>query len=204
MQRKTRQRFLLILAVLALQSNYVLATRFTHGGVDPRLPWDIFPFEVAWIVPYTLCFPLWTAAGVWLIYHMDDQLFRATVAGLLLTCSIGIATFIVFPTFIVDPIVTGCDFISRLMLFTQQLDGNYAAFPSSHIYVSTGLALFYGKWYPRHRLLIALTFTMIALSTLFTHQHYVLDVVGGIVNGWIGFRFGLWWARQKPNPGVSA
>ena len=166
MEPRIKNRFLRILSVLALQSNYILATRFVRGGVEPKLPCDIFPFEPVWIVPYTLCFPLWAVAGIWLIYHMDDQLFRATVAGLFLTCSIGLSTFVIFPTYIVDPETSGNDFFSQLTLLTQKIDGNYAAFPSAHIYISTLLALFYGKWYPRFRAWLGITLLIIVLSTL--------------------------------------
>jgi membrane-associated phospholipid phosphatase len=47
---------------------------------------------------------------------------------------------------------------------------------------------------------------IISLSTLFTGQHYILDVIGGYVVAWVGFHFGLWWAgfyapQKRPRKG---
>jgi len=41
---------------------------------------------------------------------------------------------------------------------------------------------------------------IIPLSTLFTGQHYILDVVAGFAVGWVGYRFGLWWVDRKIAP----
>jgi membrane-associated phospholipid phosphatase len=35
---------------------------------------------------------------------------------------------------------------------------------------------------------------IVSLSTLFTGQHYILDVLGGYLVALAGYRFGLWWA----------
>jgi membrane-associated phospholipid phosphatase len=59
--------------------------------------------------------------------------------------------------------------------------------------------LFYARWYPRLRLLWLGILIVVGLSTLFTGQHYILDVIGGIFLGWVGYRFGLWWAAARPS-----
>lgn len=41
------------------------------------------------------------------------------------------------------------------------------------------------------RLISAAAVLGVVLSTLFTHQHYLLDPVGGIALSWIGYRFGI-------------
>jgi hypothetical protein len=33
---------------------------------------------------------------------------------------------------------------------------------------------------------------MVALATLFTHQHYLPDPIGGLALAWFGYRIGLW------------
>jgi membrane-associated phospholipid phosphatase len=196
MQPSLKKRILIVLGALLIQSNYSIATRVMQGGIIPKLPIDIFPLSVIWVVPYALWYPIIVSAGVWLILKMDERLFRAFAAGLICTCTLGVLTFYLFPTFIVDPALPGADIFSKTLLFLQSLDGDYAAFPSSHVYVTVILALFYGEWYPGHRWLWFLIALLISLSTLFTQQHYILDVIGGMIYAWLGYRFGLRWAGR--------
>jgi membrane-associated phospholipid phosphatase len=45
---------------------------------------------------------------------------------------------------------------------------------------------------------------VISLSTLFTGQHYILDVLGGYVLALAGYCFGLWWAGLLPTKNRAA
>ena len=197
MQPPLKKRILTISAILLIQFNYSIATRVMQGGIIPKLPIDIFPLSVIWVIPYALWYPFIASAGVWLILKSNEKLFREFTAGFLLTCTLGVLTYYLFPTYIIDPALPGTDFFSKTLLFLQSIDGDYAAFPSSHIYVTVILALFFDRWYPQYRWLWLFIYVMIALSTLFTQQHYILDVVGGTVYAWIGYRFGLWWVERK-------
>lgn len=199
-----KKRILIILAACLIQFNYSIATRVMQGGITPKLPIDIFPLSVVWVVPYTLWYPLIALAGVWLILKSGERLFRAFAAGFILTCTLGVSTFYLFPTYIIDPELPGDDIFSKTLLFLQSIDGDYAAFPSAHIYVTVILALFFDTWYPRHRWLWLFIYVMIALSTLFTQQHYILDVIGGTAYGWIGYRFGMWWITRSSLPKTHA
>jgi membrane-associated phospholipid phosphatase len=77
--------------------------------------------------------------------------------------------------------------------------GRYAALPSGHVYITTLLALFYSRWYPRYKSLWILILVIVSLATLFTGQHYILDVLGGYLVALAGYYFGLWWTgRQEP------
>ena len=41
-------------------------------------------------------------------------------------------------------------------------------------------------------LVVAATVVVIVLATLFTHQHYLPDPIGGLLLAWLGYRIGLW------------
>jgi membrane-associated phospholipid phosphatase len=87
------------------------------------------------------------------------------------------------------------------MLRTIQVaGGTHAALPSAHNYITMLIASFAIHSYPRQRLLWSAVVVIVALSTLFTGQHYILDVVAGLAVGWAGFRFGLWWVNRKIVP----
>lgn len=165
----------------------------------PKLPWDVIPIYPIWVVPYVLCFPLWISCAIWAIAKMESRLFREFIPAALFTVSVGVVTFIIFPTYIDLPGIEGTDIFSELLRQIQILGGSYDAFPSAHLYMTTLFSLFYARWYPRLRLLWLGILIVVGLSTLFTGQHYILDVIGGIFLGWVGYRFGLWWAAERPS-----
>lgn len=197
MQPSLKKRILIVSLALLIQFNYSIATRVLTGGIIPKLPIDVFPLEVTWVIPYALWYPIVYAGGLWLLLKSDERLFKAFAAGFTLTCILGVLTFYFFPTYIIDPPLPGTDIFSKTLLFLQSIDGDYAAFPSAHVYVTTIFALFYSHWYPKFRWLWFFIYVMIALSTLFTHQHYILDAVGGTIYAWVGYRFGFWWVERS-------
>ncbi|MFN8387264.1 MAG: phosphatase PAP2 family protein [Anaerolineales bacterium] len=197
MQPSLKKRILIISGILLIQFNYSIATRVMQGGIIPKLPIDVFPLWVIWVIPYALWYPIITTAGVWLVGKSSERLFREFAAGFLLTCIMGVLTFYFFPTYIIDTPLPGTDIFTKLLILLRAMDGDYAAFPSAHVYVTTSLALFYNRWYPKYGWLCFFIYAMITLSTLFTHQHYILDAVGGTTYAWIGYRFGLWWEERS-------
>jgi membrane-associated phospholipid phosphatase len=197
MQPPLKKRLFIVLVALLIQFNYSIATRVMQGGISPKLPIDVFPLSVVWVAPYTLWYPFILLGGGWLTLKSDERLFRAFAAGFLCACALGVLTFYLFPTYIIDPELPGTDIFSKTLLFLQSIDGDYAAFPSAHVYVTVTLSLFLHRSFPKYGWLWLFIYVMIALSTLFTQQHYILDVIGGTAYGWIGYRFGWWWAERS-------
>lgn len=174
---------------------YLPASNRTAGGIAPRLPIDIFPISPVWVLPYVLCYVLWLAAIVWIIIKTSDRSFRSFAAACMLTFTLGALTFTFFPTYVTPATFGGNDLFSSLLRLIHEDLGRYAAFPSGHVYITTLLALFFGRWYPRYKLPWILILVMVSLSTLFTGQHYILDVLGGYLVALAGYHFGLWWAE---------
>jgi membrane-associated phospholipid phosphatase len=173
---------------------YIPTSNRTEGGFEPRLPIDNFPIWPVWVLPYVLCYVLWFASAAWIILKMEDRLFRAFITACMLTFSIGVTTFIFFPTYVPAATLTGNDLFTVLLRFIHETWGRYDALPSGHVYITTLLVLFFSRWYPHHRVLWTLVLGVVSLSTLFTAQHYVLDVIAGILVALVGYYFGLWWA----------
>jgi len=192
------KRILFLVLVCGIQMIYVPTSFQTTGGIEPKLPIDIFPIWPEWIVPYMLCYPLWLFSIVWAVSKMEDRLFRALLAACLLMFAVANATFIFFPTYVRQMTFQGDDLFTSLLRMVHKEWGRYSAFPSGHVYITTLLVLFFDRLYPHQRLLWILVLTMISLSTLFTGQHYILDVLGGYVIAFAGYYFGLWWAGLLP------
>ena len=187
------KRVLLIVLIWCVQSFYIPTSNRVFGGIEPKLSIDIFPLWTVWVLPYVSCYLIWISGMIWAILKMDDQLYRSLIAASLITCTISVSIFIFFPTYVPAEPIHGTDFSSVLLRYIHENSGRYDAFPSGHIYITTLLTLFYNLWYPRRKFYWILIPVIVSFSTLFTHQHYVVDIVGGLVVALIGYHFGLRW-----------
>ena len=197
------KRIFFIVLVCCIQMIYVPTSFRTTGGIEPKLPIDIFPVWPVWIVPYMLCYPLWLFSVIWVILKMEDRLFRALLAACFLMFAVANFIFIFFPTYVKQMTFEGNDIFIIFLRIIHEKWGRYSAFPSGHVYITTLLVLFFGRWHPHQKFLWILILIMISLSTLFTGQHYILDVLGGYGIALAGYYFGLWWAgllhaRDRP------
>ena len=186
-----------MLLVIAIQFIYFPTSQATSGGIAPKLPIDVIPVYPIWVVPYYLCYPLWLFGIIWALLKLKDRDFSAFIAAAVFTVGIGNLTFIFFPTYVDLPVITGNDIFSELLRTIQIAGGTHAALPSAHNFITMLLAASAMHLYPRQRWLWIGIVVTVALSTLFTGQHYILDVVAGLALGWLGFRFGLWWAARN-------
>lgn len=197
------QRFLLVLLIFCIQLIYIPTSGRTTGGFEPKLPIDIFPIWSIWVLPYVLCYVLWLSSFLWAFFKMDDPLFRSFVVGFIFTCTVSALIFILFPTYVSPFTIMGTDLFSSLLRTIHEDWGRYDAFPSGHIYITTLLALFYSRWYPHSKFWWTLIIVIVSLSTLFTGQHYVADIFGGLLIAFAGYHVGLKWAghfagRNRP------
>jgi membrane-associated phospholipid phosphatase len=191
------KRLVWVLVAVAIQCIYVPTSQATSGGVLPKLSIDVFPVYPIWVVPYYFTFVVWLFGLYWAIFQLDDRSFRAALAGGLLVASVGAATFIIFPTYIELPTITGTDIFSQLLRMVQVAGGTHAALPSAHNYVTMLIAAFACRLYPKRAWLWITILASIALSTLFTGQHYILDVVTGLALGIIGYYFGWFLVERR-------
>jgi membrane-associated phospholipid phosphatase len=192
------KRVLLLLLAYCIQLVYVPTSNQISGGIEPKLPIDVFPIWAIWVVPYVLCYAIWFAGAIWVVLKMEDRLFRAFLIACMVTFSIGASTFVFFPTYVRQATLHGSDIFTLLLRFIHENWGRYDAFPSGHVYITTLLTLFFSRWYPRRKVLWGAILVIVMFSTLFTGQHYILDVIGGYCVALIGYHFGLWWAGFYP------
>lgn len=195
------KRILLIALACCIQMIYVPASNRVTGGMEPKLTIDVFPIWPVWVLPYVLCYILWFLCIAWIIVRMEDALFHAFVVACMLTFALSVTTFVFFPTYVQAARLEGNDIFTVLLRYIHETWGRYAALPSGHIYITTLFALFFSRWYPHQRLFWMFILVVVSLSTLFTAQHYILDVVGGLLVALTGYHFGLWWtgfySREK-------
>ena len=186
------QRRTLFIVLLVVLSFYLLINRLVSGGTTVDIWLDRYvPLWPIWIVPYLLSIPWWLVAALWAYLKMEDSLFVAFVVGWLSACLIGYTIFICYPTYMVRPEVTATGWAAWLIQFTYYSDRAYNAFPSQHLWDTVIITLTWSRWKPRWRWPLWGVTIIVALSTLFTKQHWIMDVVGGTALAVLGYYLGL-------------
>jgi len=109
------KRILLFLLVYSIQLIYIPTSERVTGGIVPRLPVDIFPIRVIWVVPYVACYALWLFSVVWIILNAEDHRFRSFLAACVFTFTFGALIFIFFPTYVPAASLPGTDLFTSLL-----------------------------------------------------------------------------------------
>lgn len=201
------KRLALMMGVCALQALYVPLNRGLLGGVQLLTPLDgAIPVWPMWVVPYSLAWGLWLFAALHAAWKMPTRLYGAWLISLATVIISGIAIFMVYPTFVQRPAVMGEGWAETWLRAIYTHDGAYNAFPSGHVYLTTLIALYWSRWFPQQKWAWLTVVVIVALSTLFTAQHYLLDPLGGLLLAWAGYHFGQWavngWGEAAYTPAL--
>lgn len=146
----------------------------------PDLPVDaIIPLQPAWALVYGALYFFLIVLPILVV--RDEELLRRTVLAYLSVWITAYVCFVIYPTVAPRPAeVTGSGFAAWGLRSLYGADPPYNCFPSLHVAHSFVSAF---ACYRVHRRLGIATFviaSLVALSTLFTKQHYVLDVAAGV------------------------
>lgn len=170
------------------------------------LPVDYkIPFIPVFIVIYVLAFPFWILSGLLVARESKETCSRVLSAVILAKIVCGVI-YIFYPTTMTRPEVTGTDFFSWLTRFIYWIDKPYNLMPSIHCMDSwfCWRGLFGCKkvpqWYKKFSLIFAI---LICLSTLFVHQHVIIDVPTGILMAEAGLFLTKKFFSQKSKRGET-
>ena len=144
----------------------------------PLIPW--------FIIPYMSINLLFVAAPFLCSGDGERRLFARRVAFCILTAG---AFFLAMPLRYAFPRPVVAGSMGWIFRFLHAWDQPYNLFPSLHIAFRTLLADLY--WRHTRGLLRWASFgwfSLIGFSTVFTHQHHVLDVAGGFALAALAFR----------------
>jgi membrane-associated phospholipid phosphatase len=193
-------------AILILTLAYTLIFEVLYGAASalaPFVPWRVhvdFPFEAH--IPFVP-----EAAAIYLslipMLLLAPFVLRDLRSFLPLVCALTLETVIGFFGFMLLPVepnafdkaLPATD--SSLYAFADwvNLHGNWL--PSLHVAFAVTAMLAYSERVRRFGKTILFVWTCaIAISTLLTHQHYLLDVVTGAGLAWMCWRFARAWAPR--------
>ena len=141
----------------------------------PFLPWTV------WI--YVGCFPFWVISYILPCRYFEKRELVRFFAAEMLARLVGLLIFLVFPTTLVQPDISGLGPWDFMMKIVYAVDTPNDLFPSFHILTSwMCLIVVRGhKEIPRAwRIFATLFFVPICISVLTTRQHVLLDIVAAI------------------------
>lgn len=204
--REKMKRFIPDYALLPLV--LVAATNFlVYGGARVltagRVHYDLttwpdtkIPFLPVFVIPYVLAYVQWIA-GFIMIGRESRDLCDTMLSGELIAKLISGLCFLILPTTILRPEITGSGICDRLTGLIYAVDAADNLFPSIHCLESWVVlrgALKIRKapgWYMPLMLVSTL---LVFASTVCLKQHVFVDIIGGIAVAEIGFavsnRFG--------------
>lgn len=169
----------MILLVSLVPFYLVIAGR--SGPVHtPELAVDrLLPLVPAWALVYGVLYAFLIALPVFVIQQED--LIRRTVWAYLTVWITAYIGFLLYPTVAPRPsVVPGDGFAAWGLRFLYDADPPYNCFPSLHVAHSFVSAFAASRVHRLLGFIATACASLVALSTLFTKQHYVVDLVGGI------------------------
>jgi membrane-associated phospholipid phosphatase len=196
-----RERWPLLLFIIAFQSLYFPINQIVSGGVHLYIPQidGEMPRLSIFVIPYAMGFVLMPLFPIIAAWKFSRQVFQEYAIAFFAIMVIGFTIWLLFPAYIVKHSFEPNGFFDDLLYNLHDGDSTYGthnSFPSSHVYyVTLAMVFFWRKW-PKQWVIWG-TFTVVnAVSTLFTLQHYFVDVVSGFALTW----FVIWLTRTHLLP----
>lgn len=146
----------------------------------PEIALDrMVPLEPAWSVVYG---SLFCAAFLPVFVVHQQELVRRTILAFLMIWLIAYACFLAYPTVGPrPPTVAGDGFLAWALRAIYSSDHRYNCLPSLHVAQCFLAALICHRVHRGVGLACLAWASLVGISTVFTKQHYVLDVVTGVL-----------------------
>ena len=153
----------------------------------PALPLDeLLPVWPSWVFVYAALYLFLIVLPVLAV--REDEHIRRTVLAYLFVWVTAYLCFVAFPTLASrPPLLSGANFGTWGLGLLYSADPPYNCFPSLHVAHSFVSAF---TCYRIHRAVGAASGAaafLVGVSTLFTKQHYLVDVVAGFVLAWVAY-----------------
>jgi membrane-associated phospholipid phosphatase len=181
--RGRRETLTTVVLTVVLVGLFLLYPVLNHGPArwSPRLPLDEhIPLWEPMVVPYVSALLLGPATLVYFAVARPRLARSALLAGIMLLVT-AFLFYVFAQTQMERPEVTGDDPFSALLRLVYGNDNAYNCFPSLH----TGFSVVIGvHWlWSGHRAApyVAGWCVLIMASTLLVHQHYIADMLAGLV-----------------------
>lgn len=149
----------------------------SHTPID-----DLIPLVPALVVPYVTLRPmLYFSALAFALFRA--RALRSAALSMTVIFLVSYAFYVVLQSYMARPEITGSDTLSSMLRDVYAGDQPYNDFPSLHASLSTMIALHWLRADRRVGVPVALWAALVAISTVFVKQHYLPDLVAGVLLG---------------------
>ena len=136
-----------------------------------------------------------------LLVVRQPDLLRRAMQGYLLVMLVAYTGFLLYPTAALRPASLPVDgFASWVLAIAYAVDPPYGCFPSLHVAYAFVSAFACGRVHGGVGIVAVLWAGLIGVSTLFTKQHYAVDVIAGASAAAIAY---VWFLRGYPRAAVT-
>ncbi len=195
-------RTLLASTLVSLAPLYFVIGALTHGRsiYVPAIALDrALPVQPAWMVVYGSLYVFIVLLP--LLVVRQQELLRRAMQAFLAVMIVSYVGFLLFPTAAPRPAqALGDGFFAWSLRLAYSLDTPYNCFPSLHVAFSFVSALTCYRVHRRLGAAAALWAALIGVSTLYTKQHYVADVIAGALAACVAYVLFL---RPYPREAVA-
>lgn len=191
-----------MVALLLLVPGYIFIAQTMPGRAlhEPALVFDrALPLQPAWALVYGAVYLFLILLPIFVV--RQEGLIRRTFLTYLTVWSIAYIVFLLYPTRAPRPdVVDGEGFAVWGLRFLYSADPPYNCFPSLHVAHSFVSAIACARVHRKVGIAAIVAASLVAVSTLFTKQHYLVDIAAGIGLAWAASSVFL---RTAPAPGAD-
>jgi len=177
-------KLFLLLLLLPLKSLYLPLNK-RKSKYYWRLPIDNkIPLIPLFIIPYLLHHPgvIFTGIVLWNTPHISLFLLS-----LIISYIIAVIFWYYIPNGVRRPPAIHTSFFTPWINKLYKHDGDTNGFPSAHIFVALLCGQYLSLAFPQFIFPIWASISLVVVSVLFTKQHYIIDIAGGVVVYFISF-----------------
>lgn len=173
--------FCFVFNSLVYTGTQILMKNTKHYDLSTSFDYSV-PFVPGWVLIYVVCFAFWAVNYIIITREGHDEWFKFATADYLsrMVCMV---FFIIMPTTNIRPEVTGNGLADNIMKFIYMADPATNLFPSIHCLVSwfCYIGIRGRKDIPLcYRGFSCIFAILVFISTQFTKQHYIADVIAGV------------------------
>lgn len=183
----------LVLNVITYFGSRLFTTKMYHYNISIGLD-EMLPLVTPMSIIYVFAYVTW-ALGFIIVGRESRQVCYEVCAAEMVAKIICLVCFVIFPTTLVRPEITGTGFCDSLTSLIYKMDAADNLFPSIHCLESW--ILFCGimkcnKQGKPMKIFMFVSAILVFASTVLIKQHVVLDIVGGI----LAVHIGLWVSKK--------
>jgi membrane-associated phospholipid phosphatase len=187
-------------------ANYVTSLGYdvlNHGPyrLFLRTPIDeALPVVTLFVVPYvSLKAFIYGSLTIFLLFRA--RIFQSAVVSMIATFLVSYIFFAILQTYVDRPALTGTDALTRMVRDVYAGDHPFNDFPSLHVSLSAIIAIHWWR-FSRTSWPLVIWAGLIAISTVMVKQHYLVDIVGGLILAFATSMFFLRLVGRDADTGV--